>query len=56
MADIEGRIPLVDRVNELAELKSQLSSAAKGSGNMLFISGEAGVGKTRLLSELIDRG
>ncbi len=54
MKGIESQIPLVDRELELQELKNKLNSAAQGSGNLLFISGEAGVGKSRLLSELIE--
>jgi predicted ATPase len=48
----KSRIPLVDRKQELSELKAQLSNASRGSGNLLFIAGEAGVGKTRLVDEL----
>ena len=52
MAAIESQIPLVDRVHELEEMKSHLTNATQGQGNLLFITGEAGVGKTRLVNEL----
>jgi predicted ATPase len=52
MTAISSQIPLVDRKHELEELKNHLNNAAQGQGNLLFIAGEAGVGKTRLLDEL----
>jgi predicted ATPase len=54
MSDTESKLPLVDRERELEELKNKLDSATHGNGNLLFISGEVGVGKSRLLSELIE--
>jgi predicted ATPase len=36
----------------LRELKAYLDRAAKGQGSTIFISGEAGIGKTRLVNEL----
>lgn len=54
MINEKPSIPLVDRKRELKVLKEQLSNAAQGSGNLLFIAGEAGVGKTRLVDELKD--
>ncbi len=44
---------LVGRNRELNELKSGLQSAFEGHGNTIFISGEAGSGKTRLANEFI---
>ncbi|MBA3044393.1 AAA family ATPase, partial [archaeon] len=44
----------IDRCHEIAELKSYLDDAIKGEGRTVFISGEAGVGKTRLINELQD--
>ncbi len=52
MTTISSQIPLINRKNELEELKDHLNNAAQGQGNLLFIAGEAGVGKTRLLDEL----
>ncbi|MBU2565086.1 MAG: ATP-binding protein, partial [Candidatus Thermoplasmatota archaeon] len=44
----------IDRDHEIAELKSYLDDAVKGEGKTVFISGEAGIGKTRLINELQD--
>ncbi len=43
---------LIGREKELALLKSGAESALEGRGGLIFVKGEAGVGKTRLLSEL----
>jgi predicted ATPase len=43
---------MVGREGELSELKTYLDMAREGHGNTVFIAGEAGVGKTRLLEEL----
>jgi predicted ATPase len=43
---------MVGRKHEFEELKNHLSNATQGQGNLLFIAGEAGVGKTRLINEL----
>ena len=42
---------LVERDRELAAIASALDSATQGSGGVLLIEGEAGIGKTRLLAE-----
>lgn len=44
---------LVGRQHELLELKKSLDSAIAGKGTTVFISGEAGCGKTRLASEFL---
>jgi predicted ATPase len=44
--------PLVDREDELATLKSRLDDVLRGEGSLVFVTGEAGIGKTRLLMEL----
>jgi ubiquinone/menaquinone biosynthesis C-methylase UbiE len=44
--------PLIGREKELALLKSRADSAISGRGGLVFVKGEAGVGKTRLMSEL----
>jgi tetratricopeptide (TPR) repeat protein len=44
---------LVGREKELAELQSHLNLAIKGKGRTVFVSGEAGAGKTRLITEFI---
>lgn len=44
---------IVGREKELEELESFLNSAIAGNGKTVFISGEAGVGKTRLITDFI---
>jgi tetratricopeptide (TPR) repeat protein len=44
---------LVGRECELEQLHSLLNLATKGEGNTVFVSGEAGVGKTRLVNEFL---
>jgi predicted ATPase len=50
--DIESQPKMVGREEELSELKAFLDKSRQGHGNTVFIAGEAGVGKTRLLDEL----
>jgi tetratricopeptide (TPR) repeat protein/nucleoside-triphosphatase THEP1 len=45
---------LVGREKELEELQGFLNTAIKGKGQMVFVSGEAGVGKTRLIHEFLN--
>jgi tetratricopeptide (TPR) repeat protein len=45
-------IPLVDRVEEMNVLKEAVYKAVHGEGGLVFIYGEAGIGKTRLVREL----
>jgi predicted ATPase/KaiC/GvpD/RAD55 family RecA-like ATPase len=45
-------IPLIDRVEELNVLKEAVYRAVHGDGGVVFIHGEAGIGKTRLLREV----
>jgi predicted ATPase len=42
---------LVGRKEELKELQRSLDSVLSGKGKTIFISGEAGSGKTRLITE-----
>ena len=44
---------LVGRETELGELEQALAAAAGGRGQMVAVVGEAGVGKSRLLSEFV---
>ncbi len=46
---------LVGRDAELVKLKEALDAAIIGKGSTTFIAGEAGIGKTRLVSELISK-
>jgi ABC-type transport system substrate-binding protein len=44
--------PLVGRASELAELQKRLNAAVSGECQLVVVSGEPGVGKTRLLDEI----
>ena len=44
--------PFVGREGELAELRSALAEAAAGRGSLVLLTGEPGIGKTRLLGEV----
>ena len=46
---------LVGRERELEELESFLNMAVGGKGKTVFISGEAGCGKTRLVTEFLNK-
>jgi len=48
------RAPLVGRANETSGLRSHLDKAIEGKGSTVLISGEAGLGKTRLVNEFIE--
>ena len=47
------RTPFVGRAAELAELGRCLDRAARGRGGLVLIGGEPGVGKTRLVEQLL---
>jgi predicted ATPase len=47
--------PLVGREHELEELRTYLNSALAGKGTTVFVSGEAGAGKTRLVTEFLSQ-
>ncbi|MCH8995271.1 MAG: AAA family ATPase [Chloroflexi bacterium] len=46
-----GLTPFVGRDQELAMLSGYLEQAKRGQGQVVFVSGEAGIGKSRLLLE-----
>ena len=50
--DLVTQPKMVGREEEFNKLKTFLDEAREGHGNMVFIAGEAGVGKTRLVEEL----
>ena len=45
----------VGRVSELGELERALAATRVGSGTTVLVAGDAGIGKTRLAAELVDR-
>ncbi len=56
MAVVRALCPvLVGREAELTELEDALLAALRGEGRMLLLAGDAGMGKTRLATELSDR-
>lgn len=50
-----GMIPLAGRASELETLERCWSNARAGAGQAVLLSGEAGVGKSRLMADFIDR-
>jgi predicted ATPase len=51
-AQTKPESPLVGRDLELARVRTVLDDVAAGRGQLLFLIGDAGIGKTRLLAEL----
>jgi class 3 adenylate cyclase/tetratricopeptide (TPR) repeat protein len=49
------RSKLIGRAAELADLRSAFDEVAAGHGNIVSVTGEAGLGKTRLTAELRDQ-
>ena len=47
-------LPLIGREQELALLRERWRQARAGEGQMVFLSGEAGIGKSRITRALID--
>lgn len=50
-----ARVPLLGRVEELASLQRLCEGALCGPSSVVVIQGEAGIGKTRLVDELLAR-
>ncbi len=53
--DQELRVPLVGREQELRWLDVHVAAMLNGSGRVVRVSGEAGIGKTRLVGALLER-
>jgi predicted ATPase len=49
-----ARSPLLERERQLQRLQEVFDDAARGQGALLFVAGEAGVGKTALVTTLRD--
>ncbi len=47
-----GEIQLINRIKEMEALREATNRAIKGDGGIVFLHGEAGIGKTRLAREL----
>ena len=47
-----GSQPLVGRDREVSFLRERLDSALQGNGSVVFVTGQAGIGKTRLAREV----
>ena len=45
-------VQLIDRVEEMTLLREAVDRAVRGEGGLVFVCGEAGIGKTRLAREL----
>jgi tetratricopeptide (TPR) repeat protein/predicted Ser/Thr protein kinase len=52
--ELEGRIPLIGRDSERKELLRHLVEAMAGRGSMVMIGGEAGIGKTHLITAILE--
>jgi DNA-binding CsgD family transcriptional regulator len=55
VAPISAAAPFVGRARELARLERLLEQAVAGSAAGVLLAGDAGVGKTRLVTELLSR-
>jgi DNA-binding SARP family transcriptional activator len=52
LASGAGEVPLVGRVPEMHELLENLDRVADGDGRLILVTGEAGIGKSRLVAAL----
>jgi len=52
MQELDFQPEMIGREDEICKLQTYLDKALEGHGNTLFISGEAGIGKTRLINEV----
>lgn len=51
----EEKLPFIGRTQELEDLRQIISEVNSGRGQVVIISGEMGIGKTRLFNELLNR-
>lgn len=56
LAEPDMALPIVGRERELAELEEALSRAARGEGSVALVVADAGMGKSRLVAEVMRRG
>jgi DNA-binding SARP family transcriptional activator len=52
--EVARHIPLIGREGELQQLKKASLDAASGLGHFMLVTGESGIGKTRLLHEFLE--
>ncbi|HKI00693.1 MAG TPA: protein kinase [Thermoanaerobaculia bacterium] len=52
---VQDRVPFVGREEQLGRLEGLLREALAGGGRVVFVSGEPGIGKTALVTELTRR-
>jgi DNA-binding SARP family transcriptional activator len=52
---LDYSIPLIGRESEISNLDQALSQGQQRQGNFILITGESGIGKTRLVQEFLDR-
>lgn len=55
LAELQARQPLVGRALEINQLEALMQQAKAGHGTVVILSGEQGVGKTRLAEEMLWR-
>ena len=51
--DSTASSPFIGRVRELAQLRQALDRARAGTGSVVLVTGEPGIGKTRLVEEAV---
>ena len=51
---IDVEVPIVGRAGELAQMRAALVAASGGAGRLVLVGGEPGIGKTRLVSAVVD--